>query len=85
MRRASLTCTGLLFSTSLANTATPLDRRSSTTEGQAERIADELINTELELIKTRSILDATQAASKGDNDRDLKHILSDLRLKIARS
>jgi uncharacterized protein involved in exopolysaccharide biosynthesis len=53
------------------------------TEAQAERIADELINTDLELIKTRSILDATQAASKGDNDPDLKHILSDLRLKIA--
>ena len=38
------------------------------TEAQSQRIADELIDTDLELIKVQSTLEATQATSKGEND-----------------
>jgi uncharacterized protein involved in exopolysaccharide biosynthesis len=63
------------------------DRTRSTlgvvTEAQSERIADDLINTDLELIKAQSILEATEAASKGDNDPAFKQTLGELRLKVA--
>ncbi len=55
---------------------------AAVSETQAARIADELINTELELIKSRAILETTEAANKGANDPGLQKNLGDLRLKL---
>ena len=53
------------------------------TEAQAERIRDELINTDLELIKAQSILDTAQAANKPETDPVARQKLSELRLNVA--
>jgi uncharacterized protein involved in exopolysaccharide biosynthesis len=53
------------------------------TEAQAQRIADEMISTDLELIKTQSLLDVTQIASDGKNEPHLRQNLSELRINIA--
>ena len=53
------------------------------TEAEAQRIADEMISTDLELIKTQSLLDVTQIASDGKNEPHLRQNLSELRINIA--
>jgi hypothetical protein len=58
-------------------------RLSSVTEAQSQRIADEMINTDLDLIKAQSILEVTEAASNAENDPHVRQALSDLRLNVA--
>jgi capsular polysaccharide biosynthesis protein len=53
------------------------------TEAQSQKIADEMINTDLDLIKAQSILEATQAATNGENDSHVRQLLSDLRVNVA--
>jgi capsular polysaccharide biosynthesis protein len=53
------------------------------TEAQSQKIADEIINTDLDLIKAESILEATQAATNGENDSHVRQLLSDLRVNVA--
>ena len=52
------------------------------TESDLEKIVAELINTDLELIKAQSNLDATQAAANDENDPHFRQTLIDLRLNL---
>ncbi len=53
------------------------------TEAQYQRIQDELINTDLDLIKAQSLLEVTEAAGIGGNDAHVQQTLSDLRINVA--
>jgi hypothetical protein len=56
---------------------------STLTDAQTQRVADEIINTDLDLIKAKSILEATEAATNGENDANVRQILSNLRVNVA--
>ncbi len=56
---------------------------ASVTEAQFQKVADELINTDVDLIKAQSILEVTEAAGDGGNDAHVRQTLSDLRLNVA--
>ncbi len=58
-------------------------RLSTVTESQARRVADEIINSDLDLIKAQSILEVTEAASNAGNDPHARQMLSELRLNVA--
>ena len=58
-------------------------RLSTVTASQALRVADEIINSDLDLIKAQSILEVTEAASNAGNDPHARQMLSELRLNVA--
>ena len=58
-------------------------RLSTVTETQARRVADEIINSDLELIKAQSVLEVTEAASNAGNDPHARQVLGELRLNVA--
>ncbi len=58
-------------------------RLSIVTASQAIRVADDIINSDLDLIKAQSLLEVTEAASNAGNDPHARQMLSELRLNVA--
>ena len=53
------------------------------TEEQSDRIAAEMVNAQVELVKAQSTLEATEAAAEAEKDPRLRQTLSDLRINVA--
>jgi uncharacterized protein involved in exopolysaccharide biosynthesis len=53
------------------------------TQEQSGRLAEEMLNTELELIKAESTLEATEAAAGVEKEPRMRQTLSDLRINVA--
>jgi uncharacterized protein involved in exopolysaccharide biosynthesis len=53
------------------------------TEGQSDRIAQEMLDTQIELIKAQSTLESTEAAAGAEKDPRMRQTLSDLRINVA--
>ena len=62
---------------------TPRSPLAFVTEAQFQKVADELINTDLDLIKAQSLLEVTEAAGDRGNDAQVRQTLSDLRVNVA--
>jgi uncharacterized protein involved in exopolysaccharide biosynthesis len=58
-------------------------RLSTVTESQALRVADDIISTDLDLIKAKSVLEVAEAASNAGNDPHARELLSELRRNVA--
>jgi uncharacterized protein involved in exopolysaccharide biosynthesis len=53
------------------------------TEEQSDRIAAEMVNAQVELVKAQSTLEATEAAAEAEKNPRLRQTLSDLRINVA--
>jgi uncharacterized protein involved in exopolysaccharide biosynthesis len=53
------------------------------TEEQSDRVAQEMLDTRLELIKAQSTLEATESAAEAEKDPRVRQMLTDLRINVA--